>query len=238
MIELVNIQKKYQGNLALKDISLQIAAGEILGIVGKSGSGKSTLLRLLNLMELPESGELMLNGVASQSFDKHARRQWQQHTGMVFQQFNLLHNKTVLENVALPLKMLGKAQTRADELLNFVGLSDKADSYPAQLSGGQKQRAALARALVNSPQLLLCDEATSALDDATKQEVLHLFKKIHTEFKPTIVFVSHELASVKQICQRVIVMETGEIVGEFHNSPQLAPQENSYLETVKRSLRL
>lgn len=237
MIELIQVGKSYGTTTAIEDVSLRIDDGEILGVVGKSGSGKSTLLRLLNLMEIPSSGQLLFDKQKSNQLTKHELRQLQHQTGMVFQQFNLLHNKTVLENVLLPLKLLGKKETeRAHELLSFVGMSEKATAYPAQLSGGQKQRVALARALVRQPKLLLCDEATSALDDSTKQEVLSLLQKIHREFQPTIVFVSHELASVKQVCQRVVVMEEGKIVGEFSNQPQILANDFSYLETVKRSL--
>lgn len=236
MISLVEVEKKYGSEQALKKVSLEIFSGEIVGILGKSGSGKSTLLRLLNLMEPVTSGEILMAGQAVSGFSKKENQQKRQKIGMVFQQFQLLNNLTVFDNVMLPLKLRGKKdRQKVSQLLDFVGLSDKAQSYPSQLSGGEKQRVAIARGLVGEPELLLCDEVTSSLDEGTKQEVLRLLTTIHEKFQTTIVFVSHELKSVKQLCQRVIVMEAGAVLGEFSHQPVMKQGEASYYETVKRS---
>jgi D-methionine transport system ATP-binding protein len=235
MIEVKNVSKVYQDTV-LNQVSLTIG-DEVVGIVGKSGSGKSTLLRLLNLIESPTTGEIIIDGVNSTMLTKKSRRKQQQDIAMVFQQFNLLHNLTVYENVFLPLKLAGKSADKVMETLEFVGMADKASAYPAMLSGGEKQRVAIARALVKEPKILLCDEPTSALDEDTKDDVLALLQKVRGTFHPSIVFVSHELSAVKQICERVYVMEQGQIVAELANSPQLQPKEIlNYVERVSRSL--
>lgn len=239
MIQVIDLVKNYGNEQAINHVSFTATQGEVLGIVGKSGSGKSTLLRLLNLMEQPTSGQLILAGKNTANLPAKEIAGLKQEIGMVFQQFNLLRNKTVFENIHLPLTLIGqKDQTRVYELLQFVHMEAAADKYPAQLSGGEKQRVALARALVRKPKILLCDEATSSLDEETKGEVLRLLHSIHETFAPTILFVSHELSAVQQICQRVLVMEEGRLLGEFPNNPKLVEDSSSYLETVKRSLSL
>lgn len=240
MIEIKNITEIYGNQPALKGIDLSIADGEIVGIVGKSGSGKSTLLRIINLIEEPTSGSYLLAGKDTKNFTKKAKLESKHQMGMIFQQFNLLNNLTVSENVALPLKLLGRPdQEKVMELLRFVGMAAKSGEYPARLSGGEKQRVAIARALVLDPQILLCDEATSSLDEENTGDVLRLLQKIHEELRPTILFVSHELDSVKELCQRVVVMEAGEIQGIFTNQPAvLAAEQTSYLQRVERSLQL
>lgn len=238
MYTLSHVFKNYQTTEALNDISFSVAPGEIVGVVGKSGSGKSTLLRLLNLLEVPSSGQVFIENRDSKDLSKHEIRKQKQKIGMVFQQYNLLNNLTVKDNVALPLKMVKqKKDAWVEELLAFVGMNHKSQSYPAQLSGGEKQRVALARALVRQPDVLLCDEATSSLDEQNTDDVVKLLQKTHQEFDVTIFFVSHELETVKKLCQRVLVMETGKLLGEVTNQPtMLQATDISYLETVKRRL--
>lgn len=236
MYQLIDVQQKYQKNVAINDFSLSVQQGEFVGIVGKSGSGKSTLLRLLNLMEKPTQGKILFNQEDVTILSKKEEQGMQKKIGMVFQQYNLLNNQTVLDNVLLPLKLIGqKEASYAIELLNFVGLAKKMNEYPAQLSGGEKQRVALARALVRRPNLLLCDEVTSALDEEYGEEVLRLLQKIHQEFPITIFFVSHDLEAVKKVCHRVLVMEKGRLTGTIENRPQkLVKSEETYFEKVQR----
>lgn len=238
MYTLNHVFKTYPSTEALTDISFSVENGEIVGVVGKSGSGKSTLLRLLNLLEVPTSGEVVIENRDSKELSKNETRKQKQNIGMVFQQYNLLNNLTVKENVALPLKMVKqKKDAWVDELLTFVGMAHKSQSYPAQLSGGEKQRVALARALVRQPDVLLCDEATSSLDEQNTDEVVRLLQKTHQEFGITIFFVSHELETVKKLCQRVLVMEAGKLLGEVENQPVvIQTNDSSYLETVQRRL--
>lgn len=240
MIELVNVSKNYQATSALKNINLSLKPGEIVGIVGKSGSGKSTLLRLLNLMETPSEGSILIDGVDSRTFTKKDLRHQQQQMALVFQNYNLLENLNIYDNVALPLKLLKKKQPeKVQQLLDFVDMSNKATAYPAQLSGGEKQRVGIARALSRTPSWLFCDEATSSLDEENTASVVDLLKKTHQEFRPTILFVSHELQTLKSLCQRILVLEKGQLIGDFQNNPQQFPAEKlSYLEKVERSLQL
>ncbi len=238
MYRLEQVSKRYQDTTALQDISFSVGQGEIIGVVGKSGSGKSTLLRLLNLLETPSQGKLFLADKDVSKLSKKAIQQQKQKIGMVFQQYNLLNNLTVKENVALPLKLIGKKdEAKVVELLSFVGISHKEDSYPAQLSGGEKQRVALARALTRNPDVLLCDEATSSLDEENTDDVIRLLQRIHEEFPVTIFFVSHELDTVKKLCERVLVMEDSHLLGIVDNHPtQLGKNDTPYLEKVKRRL--
>ncbi|WP_207942100.1 D-methionine transport system ATP-binding protein [Enterococcus sp. DIV2402] len=238
MYRLEQVSKRYQDTTALQDISFSVGQGEIIGVVGKSGSGKSTLLRLLNLLETPSQGKLFLADKDVSKLSKKAIQQQKQKIGMVFQQYNLLNNLTVKENVALPLKLIGKKdEAKVVELLSFVGISHKADSYPVQLSGGEKQRVALARALTRNPDVLLCDEATSSLDEENTDDVIRLLQRIHEEFPVTIFFVSHELDTVKKLCERVLVMEDSHLLGIVDNQPtQLGKNDTPYLEKVKRRL--
>lgn len=237
MIRLEHVSKRYKETVALEDISFSVATGEIIGIVGKSGSGKSTLLRLLNLIETPTSGKVVWDD--RKEHTKKVIQQQKQKIGMVFQQYNLLNNLSVYDNVALPLKMIGKKDDeKVQQLLDFVGLKTKIAYYPAQLSGGEKQRAALARALVRDPEVLLCDEATSSLDEENTQDVIRLLQKIHQEFSITVFFVSHELDTVKMLCERVLVMENGRLLGEISNQPQMImPKNGSYFDKVKGRMK-
>lgn len=238
MIEVQNLSKHYPEHQALEAVSFSVAKGEILGIVGKSGSGKSTLLRLLNLIEQPTSGQILIDGRQTKRLSRQEVVLFKQKIGVVFQQYNLLANKTVADNVALPLTLLHrKDDERVQEVLNFVGVATKSKTYPAELSGGEKQRVAIARALVRQPEILLCDEATSSLDEENTESVLRLLQKIHQEFGITIFFVSHELDTVKKLCNRVLVLEAGQLLGTVENQPeQIIAQDISYLEKVKRRL--
>lgn len=213
MIVLKALSKSFtRETAALADINLTIKTGEVFGIVGESGAGKSTLLHLLNLLSPPTKGEILLDGVDPWQLTEQERRQLRQKIGTIFQTPHLLANRTVLENIALPLKLQGrKDSAKVNELLNFVGLGDKGRAYPRQLSGGQQQRVAIARALVTEPAMILCDEPTSALDERTTLEILTLLKKAQTTFQPTIVFVSHELTAVKYLCQNAAILATGKL---------------------------
>lgn len=236
MLEAINITKRYDRSV-LDGLSFAVQPGEIVGVVGKSGSGKSTLLRLLNLIETPDSGELLFDGKRIDPLNKKQLLHAQQEIGMIFQNYNLLHNRTVFENLYLPLKLMGKSSKKVLEMLSFVGMEDKADSYPAKLSGGEKQRVAIARALIREPKILLCDEPTSALDEDTKADVLALLQKVQQTFQPAVIFVSHELTAVRQICQRVFVLEGAVFAAEFVNQPQpIVRKESSYVDKVERSL--
>lgn len=239
MLALENVTKNYGETQALKNLTFSVQPGEIVGIVGKSGSGKSTLLRLLNLMEQPSAGQILIDGVDVQILSKKDVRQQQQQMGMIFQQYNLLENLKIYDNVALPLKLLKQQQPeKIVDLLTFVDMAEKAEAYPAQLSGGEKQRVAIARALSRNPKWLLCDEATSSLDEENIEAVVRLLHKTHQELRPTIFFVSHELETVKSLCERILVLEHGQLVGDFTNNPRDFLDENlSYLEKVERSLQ-
>lgn len=227
MIELKNISKIYKGKnketKALKDVSLEINDGEIFGIIGFSGAGKSTLVRCINLLERPTSGDVIVNGVNLCELKTKELNEARKKIGMIFQQFNLLEQRTVAKNVRYPLEIAGVDKETADkkvaELLEIVDLSDKADSYPSQLSGGQKQRVAIARALATDPDIILCDEATSALDPITTRTVLDLLAKLNRELGVCIVVITHEMSVVEQICDRVAVISDGEIVeiGNVHD---------------------
>ncbi|MFO8068479.1 MAG: ATP-binding cassette domain-containing protein [Alkalibacterium sp.] len=216
MIEFNHVNKMFDEKdkplTALSDITLSIHKGEAFGVIGESGAGKSTLLRLINALEKPTSGSVSVNKIDVSNLSKKELRQAQKQIGMIFQQFNLLNNKTVAENVHLPLELYDyPAALTTDEVLHFVGLEDKKDSYPSQLSGGQKQRVGIARALITRPDILLCDEPTSALDQNTTEEIVEVLKKVHSEFEMTIVVVTHELPVIKELCERAAIMEKGEV---------------------------
>lgn len=212
---------------AVNDVNLEIEKGEIYGIIGFSGAGKSTLVRCINLLEVPTSGKMFLDGVNLMDVSGKQLRAYRQKIGMIFQQFNLLEQRDVTGNISYPMEIAGvsrqKRKERIDELLTLVGLSDKAKAYPSQLSGGQKQRVAIARALATNPEVLLCDEATSALDPITTRSILQLLKKINETMGVTIVVITHELRVVEQICHKVAVMsegviqETGTVEEVFRN---------------------
>jgi D-methionine transport system ATP-binding protein len=201
---------------AVRDVDLSVEAGEIVGIVGYSGAGKSTLVRLVNALEPTTSGRLLVDGTDLTTLGERQLQKVRLGIGMIFQQFNLLQSRTVWGNVAYPLEVAkvpqAEHQRRISDLLNFVGLADKAHAWPEELSGGQKQRVGIARALATSPKILLADEATSALDPETTVEVLRLLKKVNTELGITIVVITHEMDVVKTIADRVVVMEQGRIV--------------------------
>ena len=227
MIELQHLTKRFatQGGtvVALNDINLTIRDGDVYGIIGMSGAGKSTLVRCINMLERPDEGNVIVNGKQMQDLRAADLRAARREITMIFQQFNLLMQRTCLRNIMFPMELAkvpkDKAEARARELLELVGLPDKADAYPAQLSGGQKQRIAIARALATDPKVLLCDEATSALDPNTTHAILQLIQKINRELGITVVIITHEMAVVKEICHRVAVMEHGKVVesGEVFN---------------------
>ena len=212
----VRFKAKDQVVEAVKKVSFDVNQGEIFGIIGSSGAGKSTLVRTLNRLAEPSSGQVIINGVDIQTLRGRELQAFRFHVGMIFQNFNLASSKTVYENIAFVLKAAGKkgdaVKNRVNELLALVGLSDKANAYPAELSGGQKQRVGIARALANDAKILLCDEATSALDPTTTRAILDLLKQLNQKFGLTIVLITHEIDVVKKICHRVAVMSQGEIV--------------------------
>jgi D-methionine transport system ATP-binding protein len=201
---------------ALDDVNLTVDAGDIYGIVGYSGAGKSTLLRTVNALERPTSGRVHVGESEITALDAAGLRRARQRIGMIFQQFNLLRSRTVYKNIAYPLRLAGVSESdtidRVAELLDFVGLSDKALQYPSQLSGGQKQRVGIARALANRPEVLISDEATSALDPQTTGEVLDLLRRVHAEYGITILVVTHEMEVIRDVCNRVAVMQEGRVV--------------------------
>ena len=222
MIELSSVSKTFLGKTqqehveALRDVSLSVKQGEIFGIIGYSGAGKSTLVRVINLLERPDLGRVRMGGQDLTAMNPRELRQARRKIGMIFQHFSLLPSRTVSGNIAFPLKYTGLSkediQAKVTTLLNLVELSDKASAYPSQLSGGQKQRVAIARALAADPRVLLCDEATSALDPQTTLSILRLLKKVNEQLGITIVIITHEMAVIKEICDRVAVMEGGRVV--------------------------
>ncbi len=223
MIQIEHLNKTYvsrQGetHIALTDINLTIEDGSVFGIIGQSGAGKSTLVRCLNLLERPTSGSIIINGRDITSLSEKELREFRSSVSMVFQNFSLLQQRTVLRNVMFPLELRHadkkEAEKRARELLELVGLADKCDKYPSQLSGGQQQRVAIARALVNNPSIMLCDEATSALDSMTTHSILKLLKDINVKMGVTIVLITHSLAVAELICDNVVVIDEGKIVEE------------------------
>lgn len=218
-IHLRGVSKYFSGSAAVQPTDLAIAAGEIHGIIGFSGAGKSTLLRIVNLLERPDTGSVSIGGSELTTLSPNALRAARRRVGMIFQQFNLLHNLSVAENVAFPLKIAGEApgviSARVAECLDYVGLSEKADAYPARLSGGQKQRVAIARALAPSPGVLLADEPTSALDPRTTQSILDVLADINHRFGVTVLLVTHEMSVVRRLCDRVSVMDEGRIVEQI-----------------------
>lgn len=244
MITLANVSKTYQtkdGTVqALSEINLHINKGDIFGIIGMSGAGKSTLVRCLNFLERPTSGTVTIDGKDLSVLSEKELRMERREIGMIFQHFNLLMQKNVMDNVCFPLKIAGvpkqEAVKRGKELLEIVGLSEKAKAYPIQLSGGQKQRVAIARALATNPKILLCDEATSALDPQTTKSILALLKEINEKYGITIVIITHEMAVVREICNRVGIIgqgklvETGNVIDVFSH-----PQSEEAKELVVKN---
>ena len=222
MIKLNNVSVSFDtpdGHLkAVDNVSLTVNNGEIFGVIGYSGAGKSTLVRTINCLQKPSSGQVIVNGENIAELNSRDLREARKKIGMIFQHFNLMNARTVAGNVAFPLKESGLSQEEIDEkvkrLLDLVGLGDRGQAYPSQLSGGQKQRVAIARALANDPHVLLCDEATSALDPKTTGQILELLKRVNKEMGITIVIITHEMSVIKQICDRVAVMQSGKVIEE------------------------
>ena len=250
------VAKTYQSSAgpvqALDAISLEIAPGSIFGIIGRSGAGKSSLLRTINRLEQPSSGQVRVDGVDIGTLDESQLVQLRRRIGMIFQHFNLLSAKTVHDNVALPLQVAGlpraRINARVNELLALVGLQEKADTYPSRLSGGQKQRVGIARALATDPEILLCDEATSALDPETTQSILELLRTINRKLGITIVLITHEMSVIREIADRVLVLEQGRIaelgeVWKVFGNPQhpatralLAPLQHGLPDDLRQRL--
>ena len=222
MIELKNVSKTFDSGTgevdALKNVSLTIEDGDIYGIIGMSGAGKSTLVRCINLLERPTSGEVVVNGEHLDTMSPSQLRAARRDITMIFQHFNLLMQRTCLKNICFPMEISGvkkaDAEEKARELLELVGLPDKADAYPAQLSGGQKQRIAIARALATNPKVLLCDEATSALDPKTTRQILELIKDINAKLGITVVIITHQMSVVKEVCNHVAILDDGCVAEE------------------------
>jgi len=221
VIELQNVSKSFRSaagqTAALSDVSLSIEKGEVFGVIGRSGAGKSTLIRLINLLERPTSGRVLVEGVDVTALKPAELRAFRRRVGMIFQHFGLLSSQTVAANVAFPLKLEGRLsqaeiKARVAELLDRVGLADQAKKYPAQLSGGQKQRVGIARALATGPDILLCDEATSALDPETTRSILDLIADLNRELGLTVVLITHGMEVVRQVCDRVAVLDRGRLV--------------------------
>lgn len=248
-IRIENLSKSFLGKdgtvEALKNVSLTIGSGDIYGIIGMSGAGKSTLVRCMNFLETPSEGKVLIDGKALGDLSEKELRRQRQDIGMIFQHFNLLMQKSVLENVCFPLYIQGKnkkeARARALELLEIVGLAEKQNAYPAQLSGGQKQRVAIARALASDPKILLCDEATSALDPQTTASILELLKDINQRFSITIVIITHQMAVVREICSHVAILSGGQVaeqglVSEIFEHPRSAAAKEIILRDSGESL--
>jgi len=219
IIEIKNLSKTFGTgeNLvaALHDVNLQVLPGDIFGIIGLSGAGKSTLVRCINLLERPDEGEVLFHGKNLMAVSEKELRQQRRKISMIFQSFNLLDQRTNLDNICFPLELAGtprkEARKRAMDLLETVGLPDKANAYPVQLSGGQRQRIAIARALASNPEVLLCDEATSALDPQTTDSILKLLQKINRERGITVIIITHQMSVIEQICHRVAILDRGEV---------------------------
>lgn len=246
MIEFIDTSKKYKVNKqeihALDHINLKVNKGDIFGVIGFSGAGKSTLIRTVNLLEVPTEGKVIVDGKELTKLTKKQIREEKKNIGMIFQHFNLLHSKTVFDNVAMPLTISGvnkkEIKKRVDEVLQFVGIEDKANVFIDQLSGGQKQRVGIARALVTNPKILLCDEATSALDPQTTKSILNLLKRVNRKYGITILIITHEMEVIHEICNRVAVMEKGQIIEsgsvlEIFSNPQTETTKN-FVQSVVR----
>ena len=242
MIRLVNVEKTYfskAGNIeALQKTNIEVKEGEIFGIIGLSGAGKSTLIRCINMLEIPTGGQVFVDGQELTAMNESQLRKARQNIGMIFQHFNLLASRTVFDNIAFPLEIQGmpkdKIAERVSELLDLVQLKDRADYYPSQLSGGQKQRVGIARALASNPKVLLSDEATSALDPQTTKSILQLLRDINKRLNLTIVMITHQMEVVKEICDRVAVIENGVIIEEGSMYKVFTePREETTKEFVK-----
>lgn len=244
MIRLEKINKRFSNRSgvvdALKDVTIHVEKGDIYGIIGFSGAGKSTLIRMVNRLEKPDDGKVIVDGRELNGLSTAQLRKIRRKIGMVFQQFNLLESKTVFQNVAIPLILEGESKEeiakRVHEVLQFVELEDKKDTYVSQLSGGQKQRVGIARALATEPSILLCDEATSALDPKTTESILQLLRRINREMGVTILLITHQMQVIQMICNKVAVMENGQVVEqggvmEVFSRPK-APVTQEFVRTV------
>lgn len=250
MIEILNVTKTFEDGknkiTAVDNVSIKVNQGEIYGIIGYSGAGKSTLVRCINLLERPTKGKVLFKGKDLCHINQKELREKRKKIGMIFQNFNLFNSRNVYHNVAYPLKgaKLSKKeeQKKVRKLLEIVGLSDKEKSYPSQLSGGQKQRVAIARALANDPEVLLCDEATSALDPKTTKSILKLLKELKQKLGLTIILITHEMAVIKEICDRVSIMEEGRVVEEGGIVEIFSKPENEttkdFLETATNTSKI
>lgn len=247
MIKIENLTKifhyKNSEIEALSNINLTITSGEIFGVIGTSGAGKSTLIRTINLLERPTTGKVFVDKEELTSLSNKKLTQARRKIGMIFQHFNLLSSRTIFDNIAFPLELnhtpKAKIKTRVNELLSLVGISDKANSYPAKLSGGQKQRVAIARALANNPKVLLCDEATSALDPATTRSILELLKDINRHLDLTILLITHEMDVVKKICDRAAVISHGKLVEQARVSELFShPNTKEAQDFIQSTLHL
>ena len=252
MIEIKNLSKAFKidgGTVnALKDISLKISDGDIFGIIGMSGAGKSTLVRCINMLERPSSGTVIIDGLDMIKLSPMELREVRRNVTMIFQSFNLLMQRTCLNNICLPLELAGikktEAQKRALELLDIVGLPDKKDAYPAQLSGGQQQRIAIARALSTNPKVLLCDEATSALDPKTTNSILELIRDINKKLGITVIVITHQMNVIENICNRVAILDKGQIAEEgevsavFSNPKSSAGKKLVFPQNVESVLHI
>lgn len=239
MIELMEVEKAFTNVQAVRQTSLTIEKGEIHGIVGTSGAGKSTLIRIMNLLERPDRGTVRVGQEELTALSPKALREARQNIGMIFQQFQLVLNRTVAENVEMPLELIRmpkqQRKERVLQCLSFVGLSTKHNAYPAELSGGQKQRVAIARALANNPSVLLCDEPTSSLDPLTTTEILQVLKHINESLGVTIVIVTHEMDVVKSICNHVSIMKNGELIDSFAIQPVgILENEDHYIADLRK----
>ena len=246
LIELQHVSKTFQQNTmtveALKDINLSVERADIYGIIGMSGAGKSTLIRCLNYLEKPTEGDVLIDGCSLKGLTPKELRKIRMKIGMIFQHFNLLMQKNVLDNVCFPLRLQKvkkkEAQEKARQLLKLVGLSEKEKTYPSQLSGGQKQRVAIARALASDPEILLCDEATSALDPKTTASILELLKRINEQFGITIVIITHQMSVVQKICSHVAILQNGEVaevgtVEDVFNHPKSKTARDLILRDIE-----
>jgi D-methionine transport system ATP-binding protein len=245
MIQLQGVTQSYGAHSALRGVDLDIAAGEVFGIIGRSGAGKSSLVRTINLLNRPGAGKVIVAGRDLTSLDAAQLREARREIGLIFQHFNLLSSRTVAQNVALPLELAGtdaaEMSRRVDELLDLVGLAALRDRYPSQISGGQKQRVGIARALANRPKVLLSDEATSALDPETTRSILGLLRQINREFGLTIVLITHQMQVIKQVADRVAVIDAGRIVEQgpvidVFTRPQHATTRSLIEEIVPQAL--
>ncbi len=248
MIEFSNISKVFKMKdrevQAVKDVNLTVHKGDIFGIIGFSGAGKSTLLRLVNSLEKPTTGSITIQGTDLAKISQKELRQLRRNIGMIFQNFNLMTSRTIAGNISYPLKLAGtpkiEIERRTAELLKFVGLSEKAKDYPEQLSGGQKQRVGIARALATNPDILICDEATSALDPETTADILRLLKRVNEELGITILLITHEMHVIQTICNRVAVMENGQVIEsgnvyDVFTQPQ-HPTTQRFIQSVQQDM--